>query len=77
VRRSDVVLPQKTTVRPLSVVPKMCGFKSMSMMRKPHQAQKRIKGALFKNIRREETFLDTVKRCYATTESRNIFLAGM
>ncbi len=44
---------------------------------KPHQAQKRIKGALFKKIQGEETFLDTVKRCYATTESRNIFLAGM
>jgi hypothetical protein len=44
---------------------------------KPHRAQKRIKGALFRNMRHGETFEDTVKRCYATSETQAKFLSNM
>ena len=43
----------------------------------PHIAQKRIKGALFKQIQQGETFFQTVQRCYATQDSTNEFLANM
>lgn len=53
-----------------------CTERSFSK-KNPHIAQKRIKGALFKQIRRGETFFQTVQRCYATQDSTNEFLANM
>ena len=44
---------------------------------KPHIAKKRIKGALFKQIKQGETFFQTVQKCYATQDSTNKFLANM
>jgi len=44
---------------------------------KPHQAKKRIRGALFKARREGENFLHTLQRCYATCESRDNFFACM
>jgi hypothetical protein len=44
---------------------------------KPHQAKKRIRGALFKAGREGDNFLQTLQRCYATCESRDNFFACM
>lgn len=42
-----------------------------------HKAKKRVKGALFMEMKGGETFLATLKRCYATEHTRDQFLAKM